>query len=268
MKIDVNGITINYDICGDGNWSTLVHGAGDNGGIWYNQLPALSGKYKTLTLDMRGHGASGVPDGPYDIDAYLSDLDALLIALKIDKTALLGHSLGGRVALAYTVRYPQRISALILSNTPVAMRDKGAAGQREGGQRPGPKPVTDMAAAIDRRISVFFSEGFAAANKDVMERYRQIDMSSSPEGYTKVTQSMRQAIAQQPSPDELASISCPTLIITGSADKVAGPQSAQHLAEAIPNTKLEVLPTGHYPALEKPDDFNAIVLKFMAEAAL
>lgn len=78
MKIMANNTSINYEIAGNGKWLTLIHGAGDNLGAWWNQVPALSQNHRVLTYDVRGHGQTETPPGEYTIGILVQDLYDLI----------------------------------------------------------------------------------------------------------------------------------------------------------------------------------------------
>ena len=97
MKIQANGISMNYELGGSGRYFTLIHGAGDNLNAWYNQVPAFSQHYRVLTYDVRGHGQTELPEVELTMELWVDDLYALLKALNINETVLLGFSMGGQL---------------------------------------------------------------------------------------------------------------------------------------------------------------------------
>ena len=93
--IIANGISMNFELIGSGKCLTLIHGAGDNLNAWFNQVPAFSQHYRVLTYDVRGHGQTELPEGELTTEIWVDDLYAILKALNISETFLLGHSMGG-----------------------------------------------------------------------------------------------------------------------------------------------------------------------------
>ncbi|MDX6617860.1 MAG: aminoacrylate hydrolase, partial [Gaiellales bacterium] len=92
----------------------LVHGLGGTGaGIWKRQIAELAAGFRVIVYDLRGSGASEVTPGPYSIDLLADDLRALVEELGLGRTALVAHSMGGSVALAYAARYPGDVLALV-----------------------------------------------------------------------------------------------------------------------------------------------------------
>jgi 3-oxoadipate enol-lactonase len=264
MKIKANKISMNYEVAGEGRWLTLIHGAGDNLGAWWNQVPALSKRYRVLTYDVRGHGQTETPPAEYTIGLLVQDLYELLKALKVRETYLLGYSMGGRIALGLTLEHPEMVKALILANSGVApiqrsqeemkqmmeMRQR----QMEIMEKQGLGPV------MDEMTVRALSPGFAEKNPKVFARYKEIRLKNDPRAYATLMKAMPWA-AQPP---DVSSLKLPTLIIAGEHDLFSGPEAAKASQRLIKGSKLVVMPTGHAAAIEQPDKFNKTILDFLA----
>ena len=269
MKIEANGIAMNYELSGNGRCFTLIHGAGDNLNEWYNQVPVFSRRYRVLTYDVRGHGQTELPEGELTTELWIEDLYALLKALDISETILLGFSMGGAIALGFTIAHPGVVEALILSNSGgVGRPSRSDEEMREMEARRQAQldaiKKEGMEAVVKDRISRTFSPGFAEKNPETVERYKAILLQNDPEGYLRVMQRMGRVAA---APPDLSKISCPTLIIAGEHDPLGGP-AGKATQEAIAGSKLKIFPTGHYTPLEQPQEYNETVLSFLAEAGL
>src|SRR6056297_3689844 len=105
MKIQANGVVTNYDLVREGDYLALIHGFTDNLTMWYNQVPVFSKQYKVLTYDVRGHGQTDSPDDKISLDTLADDLYALLKALNIDKSFVLGYSMCGRIGLKFALKH-------------------------------------------------------------------------------------------------------------------------------------------------------------------
>lgn len=269
MKITANGITMNYELSGRGQCFTLIHGAGDNLQEWYDQVPAFSQHYRVLTYDVRGHGQTELPEGELTTELWVEDLYALLRALNISETILLGFSMGGAIALGFTLAHPEMVKALILSNSGVGaarrseeeMRQMAARRQAEleSVQKEG------MTAVVRDRLSRLFAPGFVENHPETAERYKAILLQNTPERYLRV---MQRIGGRPATPPDLSKITCPTLIIAGEHDSFSGPAAARVAQEAIRGAQLKVLPTGHAAALEQPREYNQAVLSFLAGVGL
>ena len=114
---EVGGIRLRYRIEGEGPWLVLIHGVGNRLEAWDGVVAALGGRFRTLRWDLRGHGASDKPPGPYALDDFVSDLKGLLDAHGIERCHLAGFSLGGLVAQAMALAHPAQLDRLVLLST-------------------------------------------------------------------------------------------------------------------------------------------------------
>lgn len=268
MKIKANGISMNYELSGKGRSLTLIHGGGDNLNSWYNQVPVFSKKYQVLTYDVRGHGQTELPAGPINTELWVKDLYTLLQVLKIKETILVGHSLGGGIALNFTLVHPDMVKAIILSNSGLRPSPKN---EEEKNQM---KAFTQknierlrkegLQSDVDGRLKAMFSPGFAEKNTKVADKYKSIFLQNRLEGYLRVVEAMG-------IPDtslDLKGIACPVLVIAGEHDPYVNPAAGKSTQEAIPGAQLKILPSGHAPEMECPHEYNRVVLEFMAGAGL
>lgn len=263
MKIKANGISINYEITGSGKFLTLIHGAGDNLEMWWNQLPAFSRKYRLLTYDVRGYGQTETPSEGYSIGTLVEDLFQLLKALGINETFFLGYSMGGRIAAGFTLAHPAMVKALILSNSPLVplqrspeqmremtkLREQRMKASQERGQ-----------SAIEDFTTMVFSPGWPEKHPDIIEQYKKIRLKNDPES-SQIA--MRGMVMGEP-PSDVRGIKCPTLIIGGEHDNLMGVDIIRAGQVLVAGSQLKIMPTGHAAAIEMPGEFNRTVLEFLA----
>jgi 3-oxoadipate enol-lactonase len=268
MKILANGISMHYEITGEGDWLILIHGAGDNLQTWYNQVPAFSTQYKVLAYDTRGHGQTDVTEGEYTTGTWADDLYALLNALGVRHASVLGYSLGGMIAATLATEHPEMVEALVLAGVAgaaVGLGDRQAWEQRRKSQmdileREGMAGI--FKDRTDSTASTMFSPGFAEKNPAVIEKYREIFPVTRAEGYRKVLESM----GRRGRPVDYSKIVCPALIIVGAYDLWSGPEAGKVLQQRIPGSELVILPTGHACQMERSEEFNETVLSFLRKA--
>ena len=264
MKIQANGISMHYEIAGDGDWLVLVHGAGDNLQTWYNQVPAFSKEYKVLAYDARGHGQTDVSEGEYTTGVWADDLHALLNVLGARRASVVGYSLGGMIAATLASEHPETVDALVLvgvAGAAVGLGDRQTWEQRRKTQielleKEGMTGI--LKERIDPASSTMFSPGFAEKHPDVISKYEEIFPVTKAEGYRKVLQSM----GRRGRPVDFSKISCPVLVIVGAYDLWSGPEAGKVLQQRIPGAELIILPTGHACQIEQPAEFNEAVLSF------
>jgi len=266
MKIEANQVSINYELTGSGRCFTLIHGAGSNLGMWYKQVPVFSQHYQVLTYDVRGHGQTEFPEEELTAEVWVEDLYALLKELNISQAILLGFSMGGAIAIGFTLAHPDMVNALILSNSGgAAQRSEEEMKQMAANRQAQIDTIKKegMAASVRKRIDTIFPHGFTEKDPETIERYISIVAQNDPEKYLRVMQRPQGATQ----PPDLSLINCPTLIITGEYDP-SGETAGKTTQEAICGSQLKTFPTGHYSALEQPQGYNEAVLKFLTELNL
>lgn len=242
----------------------LVHGLGKAGARdWSNLVPVLAARYEVYALDLPGFGDSDKGNHHYSPDNFARVLEAVLqkqAALEkreLRPFALIGHSMGGTVALAYAAAYPQRVSRLILVDAAGVLHRSVYAEflARMGAQRAMgmDSPWFDsVARAIQSR-----AENWPLRAELAIERasVRQRFLRGDPSAISAF------AMVEHDFSGSLRAIRAPTLVIWGSEDMVAPLRSGQALASAIPRARLIVLEgAGHAPQLHVADRFNPIVL--------
>lgn len=263
MKTRANNIVMRYQVAGDGRWLTLIHGAGDNLEAWWNQIPAFSRHFRTLSYDLRAHGQTETPPAEYTTDLLVQDLRELLRVLRVPQTFVLGYSMGGRVALGLALAHPEMVPALILANSGVAPVQRGEAEVQQMAEtrrkRIEQVEKDGLEAIMDETTAMVFSPGFAQKHPDVFQQYKEIRLKNDASGYLTVSRAM---LWGMPAPD-VSRLHCPTLIIGGDYDMGAGPEAARASQRLIAGARLVVLPTGHAAMVEQPQQFNAAVLDFL-----
>ena len=230
-----DGVAINIEVEGRGRRVTLLHGVGSHLQAWDDVAASLRDRFTLLRYDLRGHGKSGKPPGPYNLDDYVADLAALLDAQPVDRTTLVGFSFGGMIAPAFTVRHPERVRALgivsaVAGRTP---EQRAAVVKRADELGRGGASMT-VGAAIER----WFTPEFRAQNPDIIERQIQRVLGNDPGGYAAAYR----VFAESDLIDDLGKISCPTLVMTGDHDTGSTPTMAMAIHERIAGSRLVILP--------------------------
>lgn len=224
--------------------------------MWEPQMAALTQHFRVLRYDMRGHGNSPSPAGPYSIADLGNDVLALLDHHNIQSATICGISLGGVIAQWLGIHAaPGRIDNLILCNTAAKV------GTDEGWQ----KRIADvrdngMASIADTVISRWFTPSFAAAHPDIIAATREGMLACNVEGYAACCEALRHNDLRS----EIATIIEPTLIIAGKHDAVCTPADAQFLDDQIVSSQLKTLPAAHLSTTEASDQFNQALLHFLS----
>ncbi|MFC1531926.1 alpha/beta fold hydrolase [Thermodesulfobacteriota bacterium] len=266
MKVKVNEIEINYELSGEGTCLVLIHGFSDNLTMWYNQVPVFDKQFRVLTYDVRGHGKTETRGAEISMDLLADDCHGLLEALDIKKTCVLGYSMGGRIGLEFTLKYPEMTTGLVLANSGVVGPDIQLSDEQRAEMMEHRKQMTDLiesgkieiiAEAMAERS---LSPGFKDRKPDVFRRYKEVKMQNDPKQYLPVMQGTLKAMANPP---DLKKLECPTLIIAGEHDGFMTMDVVKSMEKAISDVTAKMLQTGHAAAIEAPEAFNQAVLDFM-----
>jgi 3-oxoadipate enol-lactonase len=226
--------------------------------MWEPQAERLKPRFCTLRYDIRGHGSSPVPPGPYSMDDLGSDLLALLDRLGIERASLCGLSIGGMISMWVAAHAPDRVDRLVLCSTSAQL------GPRESWlERAATVRAEGVGAIADAVLGRWFTPGFAAANPDEIARMRAILTATPPEGYAGCCE----AIAEMDLTPDLPSITAPTLVISGADDPATPPEHGRRIADLVGGARFEVIsPAAHLATIERPDLTTAMILRFLTES--
>ena len=261
MKINVNGINVNYEIAGRGPWVTLSHSLACNLGMWNEQMEALTKKYKVLRYDSRGHGGTDAPLGAYTLEQMADDAHVMLGVLGIKRTHWVGLSMGGMIAQTFALKYPGVFQSMVLADTTSHYPAEAAAIWAE---RIATVREKGMAAMVDTTLARWFTEPFRKAQPATMARVAEYIRSTPAAGYCGCCQ----AIPQINLTHRLREIDCPTLVIVGEQDAGTPVPLARAIHEATPGSQLVIIPSAsHLSNIEQPQAFNAALLGFLERAA-
>lgn len=266
--VDLGDVRLEYETAGAASGDTLllVHGFTGSRDDFEEQLPHLAEHGRTIAMDQRGHGGStnlGRPDA-YTFDAMVADLAAFIDALDPQPLDLLGHSMGGMVAMRYALAHPGRLRSLILMDTspgPIAMlaapmREAGVAFARTAGmggladiirsgmEQSGDRPPSMLACVEAMGPDVYFAR--------IKRKLEQMDV----EAFDQLGAALGDHESVVP---RLGEITIPTLVIVGEEDAGLRPGSDQ-LAAEIPNAAFEVVAdAAHSPQHENPTAWLAAI---------
>jgi 3-oxoadipate enol-lactonase len=237
----------------------LLHGFPLNGAMWDDFFPALADRYHLIVPDLRGHGATDAPDGPYEMADHAVDVVALLDRLDISRAAFVGLSMGGYIAIQLLARAPERISAVVLADTmgrgDTDERRQARAAQAEVIRHDGLEAFADMV------LPRMFAPSVFEERPALVERFQRTITSQRPHAVIAALQ----GLASRPEMlDALSQVRLPALILVGSEDAATTPDNSRDLAAVIQGSELVVLPAaGHMTCWEDPVAFNAAVRDFL-----
>jgi 3-oxoadipate enol-lactonase len=249
-------VPLHYTLHGPPDAPVVVLGSslGTNGGMWQPQMEALTGSFRVLRYDHRGHGGSPVPPGPYSLADLGGDLLTLLDILGLERVRLGGLSLGGMVAMWVAAHAPERVDSLALLCTsaqlgPASMWHERVAAVRQGG----------VAAIADAVLARWFTPEFATRHPAVVAWARRMLVTTPDEGYIGCCT----AIETMDLVPVLPSIASPALVIAGEHDPATAPPHLEKIAAGIAGSRLEVVPeAAHLANVERPDLVSRLLLEF------
>ncbi len=225
-KVNINGLNTYYEVAGNGHSIVFIHGGHLESSSWRSQVAYFSHRYRAITYDIRGHGRSDVPEDGYSMGDCVEDLHQLLDHLAVEQAYLAGLSMGGYVALSFTLAHPERVRALILAGT-------------NSGRVVGTLRMWGEEKAARMRLK-------------------------ATDSAKKFVKAHEATVARPDLTSRLSEIRKPALIIVGERDTVTPRDISEVMVREIAGSRMVVLPDcGHRCHEEQPDTFNSIVSDFL-----
>ncbi len=267
MRLAVNGVHLNVEVSGEGQPLVLLHGFTGSNATWAKHRIALEPQCRVIAIEMLGHGLSDAPPDAarYDMAHSAVDIAAVLNELGLEKVALLGYSMGGRIALYFAATYPEKVSRLILESA-----SPGLDSPIEGATRTEADNV--LADMIEREGITAFVDRWEAAPlfasqsnlpPEVRARLHRQRLTNRSSGLANSLRGLGTGV--QPSLwSRLDSLMVATLLIAGELDTKFC-DIARHMHTRLPNCHLEIVAqAGHAVHLEQPNVFERLVVEFLS----
>ena len=245
----VDGATINWHSYGSGRQTLiLVHGWTCDESSWQEQVPALSKSFRVITLDLPGHGKSGMPK-TFSMEVFARAIEAVRAEARVDRAVLAGHSMGTPVIRKYALMYPERVVALVIVDGLVQLPANGV---QPGQPGRGPLPAVTLAAR-ETMIKGMFGPATTPALQDHILKMMMGAPDATASGAMAATWDQSQLSDQ--------TITVPVLAVFAGTRALATEQSVRTL---YPNAEYRTIPeTAHFLMMEKPAEFNRIVSAFI-----
>ncbi|MFX1491580.1 MAG: alpha/beta fold hydrolase [Promethearchaeota archaeon] len=245
-------VTLYYEEKGEGFPLLLIHGLLSDLTSWRYQIDPFARHYRVITVDLKGFGKSTKPSKEYPVHSHADDLNTLLHHLKISQTHVCGLSMGGMVAEVLAIKYPKLIKGLILADSAAMIADQYV------GERLTLTADHDMNWIANWGVKKILRLASDEAKNHVREMIQRVDKTD-----------YRLAIISTAGfniANELKKIQSPTLIIQGEKDETVPMWHAEQLKNWIPGNKFIIMKgASHMTPIDKPDEFNQLVLDFLAE---
>jgi 3-oxoadipate enol-lactonase len=260
MRVAANGTEFRVLIDGseDKPWLTCLHSLATRAELWDDQVEELTKTFRVLRIDARGHGGSDPAEGPYSFEQMARDVVAIWDRLAIEKSAVLGLSMGGMTAFGLALDHASRVTRIVAadcrSDAPDFFRNMWAERQKVLAEQ-GIETIAEIT------LPTWLTEETRKSRPDQVERVRNMILKTSPEGYLGATEALRALNYKH----RLAAIRCPTCLVVGESD---GPHPAEmrSMAEHIPGVRFAEIPAAaHLANVENPEAFNRVVCSFLSE---
>ena len=259
MKIEVNGIQINYELSGGKEAPVVVlsHSLASSMVMWQPQLELLESHFRVLRYDMRGHGKSEATDGAYTLDQLAADVISLLDTLNMDFVHFVGLSIGGMIGQCLALDYADRLQSLTLCDTAPVIPEEAKPLFEERLNKARDK---GLKALVEETLGRWFTLPFLKRNPAEVEMIRSQILATPLAGFIGCSK----AILGLNYLERLAEIKLPTLIIVGEDDLGTPMAASAAMHERIQNSKMVVLPAAaHLSNIEQAEAFNAALLGFL-----
>lgn len=253
----------------------LLHGFGNDAHVWDDFAPVVAPYYRTLALDLRGHGDSDRhAELRYHHDAVADDLEAVTVALGIDRFVLVGHSFGGRAAMCFAGRHPERLAGLVIVDAGPDLDARGVLRIRLDTEQ------SDPSFGSVQEYERVLSRAYPLARPDVIARMARHGLRVRDDGrFERKTDPRFGAGGGRLTPEELVArmgaeseklwadlgrVQCPALVVRGAASDILSADTAERMAEQALSrgTLAEVPRAGHSVMIDNPAGFADAVARF------
>lgn len=255
MLTTINGIDLYYEDAGQGMSLVFIHGLGENASSWCHQVSYFSKEFRIIAMDLRGHGQSGTNDDFITMELFARDVLALLDYLKIDRAVFVGHSMGGLISQEIATHYPERMLAMVLSDS--------------AGYYPPPLGTTGLETRLKNlenltmdEMAEIIANGACrpGAPEEVKTEVRNLFAANRKEPYRQATISTLKADYRE----YHSKMTLPTLLMVGEFDQTTPLAYAEFLQSVLTSSKLAIIPeAAHMTKLENPQEYNRLVAEFL-----
>jgi pimeloyl-ACP methyl ester carboxylesterase len=264
-EMTIGGAKISFADRGEGEALLLVHGWIGSGALWNLMAPWLSERFRVIVPDLPGHADSGIPKGfPFTLDGFSDFLEDLRLSLELPSLNLVGHSMGGCIAIRYACRFPQRVGRLVLIDTPGRIK------------------------ALNRQARLpFLEQLLSLMHRTWWPRIAALMIKSSVRHPDRLPPDFLEGAVVQASllrkealvgttrlirgldlDGDIAGLEVPVMLIHGENDQSVKPTEAYRLRDAVKDARLHVVPDcGHCPNYEYPDLLVGLIEEFMGPDA-
>jgi pimeloyl-ACP methyl ester carboxylesterase len=250
---------IAYSVSGKGAPLVLLHPFPVNSHFWSRMAVRLESRYRLLKPDLRGHGDSGVGEGPITMAKHAADVARLLDIEHVSRAAFVGVSIGGYILFEFWRRYRDRVAALALCDTRASADTAEGRANRlksaEDVERHGPAPF------IENMVPKLLGETTRRNRPDLVEEARSMMRRMSVQGIVQLQRGMAERPDSMPT---LPSVDGPVLVLVGAEDTLTPPADAEVMHAGIRGSQFNVVAAaGHFAPFEQPEECARILRNFL-----
>jgi pimeloyl-ACP methyl ester carboxylesterase len=263
--VSVSGATLYYELVGEGEPLVLVHAGIADSRMWDGQIEAFAQRYRVIRYDMRGFGKTVMVKGPY---SHHEDLRGLLDSVDVGRAHLVGCSMGGATVLDFALRFPERVGALVLVGSDMSGFEADVERPKQWDELVAADEAGDLERVSELEVQIWVDgpgrepEDVPAAVRDLVREMNLIALRNDVAGLGE------ELPPEPPAVDRLVEIRAPSLVIVGDSDQPRTTATAGLLESELPNVRKVVMPgVAHLPNMERPEEFNRIVLDFLERNA-
>ncbi len=254
--VNLESIALYYEEYGAGEALLFLHGLGTDGRSWEYQRDLFAEQYRVILIDVRGHGRSAKPPGPYSVPQFAQDIFALLEHLKIDAFHLVGLSMGGMIGFQMAVEQPERLRSLTIVNSGPELIAQNWKERWQILQRRLVLNFTSM-----EKIGEFIGERLFP--EPHLAEYKTLFVQQMRENDPKAYKAATNALIGWSVRGQLGRVQCPVLVISGDMDYTPVANKEAYVRE-MPTARLQVIANSrHGTPIDQPEAFNTAVLQFL-----
>jgi pimeloyl-ACP methyl ester carboxylesterase len=272
QTIEIHDQPVTFHMMGEGPPILLIHGITSSSRTWKRVMPRLAESHTVIAPDLLGHGRSAKPQGDYSLGAYASGIRDLLVALEVPNATVVGHSLGGGIALQFAYQFPERVGRIVLV-------DSGGIGHEvnpllRAAALPGAEFVLPLMFSPTLRDGALKVRGLLSRiglqpNADiegVSEGFASLTQADARRAFLNTVRSVIDTKGQRVSAEDRLYLAgdIPTLIVWGENDRIIPLDHAHRAKGMLRGSRLEVFPgAGHFPFNDDPDRFVSVMREFI-----
>lgn len=256
MRLDYKNISINYDVIGHGKPILLIHGFLENSTMWNDLIDVLKYTNQVITVDLLGHGKTNCLGYVHTMEDLADMVSAVMTHLKVDKFTIIGHSLGGYVALAFAEKHPDQINGICLMNSTPFADSKERITLRNRAIKAAKNNYESL---VSMSISNLFYEKNRERFKEDIELVKKEALQTPLQGYVATQEGMK---LRKDRTDVLKHLTIKKLIIAGKNDPILSLEDLKKL-KSINSLDISVLEGGHMSHIENKEDFLQEIVHFI-----